>query len=129
MVGELPLLLLLLLFLPELYVIHYVDCRTAPRERGPLLGVLANCFENCLRAACSAHSPTPTLLKVMTEKLSLFQRQKLAAEALQSKSAKAAAEGGLVENQEEEEDEEMWAKSRGLPAETWPLFCLPAHCF
>ena len=88
------------------------------------MGVLANCFENCLRAACSAHSPTPTLLKVMTEKLSLFQRQKLAAEALQSKSAKAAAEGGLVENQEEEEDEEMWAKSRGLPAETWPLFCL-----
>ena len=80
------------------------------------------CFENC-RAACSAHSPTSTLSKKMTENLSLFQRQKLAAEALQSKSAKAG-EGGLVENQDEEEDEEMWAKSRGgLPAETWPLFC------
>ena len=83
----------------------------AELPKRPFLGVLAF-FENC-RAKCSL---TKVPAKISRTTYPTFQRQKLAAEALQNRSAKG--EGGEVENQEEEDDEEMWAKLHcGLPAD------------
>ena len=72
-------------------------------------------FENC-RAKCSL---TKVPAKISRTTYPTFQRQKLAAEAMQNRSAKG--EGGEIENQEEDDEEEMWAKLHsGLPAD-WPF--------